>query len=82
MWRYQIKQSMSRRGNCWDNAPIERFFRSFKTERMPEAGYQDFAEAEQFMVNYIFGYYSSARPHQYNNGKSLNEVERIYWKTS
>ena len=26
LWRYQIKQSMSRRGNCWDNAPMERFF--------------------------------------------------------
>ena len=25
LWRYQIKQSMSRRGNCWDNAPMERF---------------------------------------------------------
>jgi putative transposase len=33
--RCQIKQSMSRRGNCWDNAPMERFFRSFKTEWMP-----------------------------------------------
>jgi transposase InsO family protein len=28
LWRYRIKQSMSRRGNCWDNAPMERFFRS------------------------------------------------------
>ncbi len=25
LWRLQIKQSMSRRGNCWDNAPMERF---------------------------------------------------------
>ncbi|NJD86119.1 hypothetical protein EWM60_16440 [Candidatus Erwinia dacicola] len=31
MWRCRIKQSMSRRGNCWDNAPMERFFRSLKT---------------------------------------------------
>lgn len=28
LWRYHMKQSMSRRGNCWDNAPTERFFRS------------------------------------------------------
>lgn len=61
---------------------MERFFRSYKTEWMPEAGYQDFIEAEQSIVNYIIGYYSSVRPHQHNNGKSLNEVERIYWKTS
>lgn len=32
LWRYQMKQSMSRCGNCWDNSPMERFFRSNKTE--------------------------------------------------
>lgn len=31
-WRYRMTQSMSRRGNCWDNAPMERLFRSLKTE--------------------------------------------------
>ena len=30
LWRYQIKQSMSRRGNCWDNAPMERFLEVLK----------------------------------------------------
>ena len=39
LWRYQIRQSMSRRGNCWDNAPMERFFRSLKTEWVPRLGY-------------------------------------------
>ena len=38
IWRFQMKQSMSRRGNCWDNAPMERFFRSLKTEWVPKAG--------------------------------------------
>jgi len=32
LWRLQIKQSMSRRGSCWDNAPMERFFISLKSE--------------------------------------------------
>jgi putative transposase len=32
LWRYRIKQGMSLRGNCWDNAPMERVFRSLKTE--------------------------------------------------
>ena len=82
LWRCQIKQSMSRRGNCWDNAPMERFFRSYKTEWMPETGYQNFVEAERSIVKYIIGYYCSVRPHRHNNGKSPNEVERIYWKTS
>ena len=35
----QIGQSMSRKGNCWDNAPMERLFRSLKTEWIPAKGY-------------------------------------------
>ncbi|WP_241350427.1 DDE-type integrase/transposase/recombinase, partial [Escherichia coli] len=31
LWRCRINQSVSRRGNCWDNSPMERFFRSLKT---------------------------------------------------
>ena len=40
LWRYQIRQSMSQRGNCWDNSPMERFFRSLKNEWMPVVGYE------------------------------------------
>ena len=82
LWRCKIKQSMSRRGNCWDNAPMERFFRSLKTEWVPSVGYSNFIEAERSITNYITGYYRSVRPHQHNNGKSPNEVEEIFWKTS
>ena len=32
LWLYQINQSMRRKGNCWDNAPMERVFRSLKSE--------------------------------------------------
>jgi len=58
LWRYQIKQSMSRRGNCWDNAPMERFFRSLKTEWIPNKGYESFACAKRDITDYIIGYYS------------------------
>lgn len=37
-------QRMSHCGNCWDNALIERFFGSFKTEWMPRCGYENIAE--------------------------------------
>ena len=47
LWKYQINQSISRRGNCWDNSPMERFFRSLKTEWVPEIGYTSFQEAKQ-----------------------------------
>ena len=36
MWRYRIKESMSRRGNCWDISLMVRFFRSLKNEWAPE----------------------------------------------
>lgn len=82
LWRYQIKQSLSRRGNCWDNAPMERFFRSLKTEWVPTLGYRNFIEAQQEIIRYIIGYYSQLRPHQYNGGLTPNESERLYWENS
>ncbi len=82
LWRFQIKQSLSRRGNCWDNAPMERFFRSLKTEWVPAIGYRNFDEAKFDITQYIIGYYSSDRPHQYNNGLTPNESERLFWKNS
>ncbi|MGK0474029.1 MAG: putative transposase [Candidatus Azotimanducaceae bacterium] len=56
VWRYRIKQSMSRRGNCWDNSPMERFFRRLKTEWVLEMGYQSLVDAKRSIVNYIAGY--------------------------
>ncbi|MET6759189.1 IS3 family transposase [Pseudoalteromonas sp. NCIMB_1079] len=78
LWRYKIKQSMSRRGNCWDNAPMERFFRSFKTEWMPKVGYGNFIDAKYSVSDYINGYYNSVRPHHYNAGLAPNESEVRY----
>lgn len=79
LWRYQIKQSMSRRGNCWDNSPMERFFRSLKTEWVPSNGYRSFTEAQASIVNYLIDYYCQLRPHSYNGGLTPNESERRYW---
>ncbi|MBY8061196.1 IS3 family transposase [Vibrio fluvialis] len=82
LWRYQIEQSLSRRGNCWDNSPMERFFRSLKTEWIPVSGYRSFSEAREHITRYITGYYSQLRPHQYNGGLPPNESERLYWENS
>ncbi len=79
---YKIKQSMSRRGNCWDNAPMERFFRSLKVENLPKVGYKNEAVACESVRNYIFKYYNSVRPHSHNLGMSPNEKEAYYWETS
>lgn len=75
---YDIKHSMSRRGNCWDNAPMERFFRSLKTEWMPKTGWPDYLSAKHAVNNYILKYYSRIRPHQHNNGLSPCQKEEAY----
>lgn len=82
LWRYRIKQSMSRRGNCWGNSPMERFFRSLKNEWVPVTGYISFSDAAHSITDYIVGYYSALRPHEYNGGLSPNESENRYWKNS
>lgn len=79
LWRYQVKQSMSRRGNCWDNAPMERFFRSLKSEWIPQIGYHSFHEAKSDIINYMIGYYSQVRPHRHNDGLAPNVAENKYW---
>lgn len=68
LWRYRMEQSMSRRGNCWDNAPMERIFRSLKTEWIPAMGYMQLAEAKRDLGYYLMNYYNWQRPHQYNKG--------------
>lgn len=65
---YQIVQSMCRRGNCWDNSPMERLFRSLKTEWVPRQGYGSLSEARRDISDYLMGYYNQVRPHQYNAG--------------
>ncbi|MGR5502022.1 IS3 family transposase [Vibrio sp. DNB22_10_4] len=70
LWRYRITQSMSRRGNCWDNAPMERLFRSLKTEWIPATGYLTQTQAKRDISYYLMDYYNRQRPHQANDGLS------------
>ena len=76
---YQIKKSMSRRGNCWGNSPIERFFRGLKSEWLPTLAYTSFTEAKHAVIDYIIGYYSQFRPHQSNDGLASNFAEQNNW---
>lgn len=68
LWQYRIIQSMSRRGNCWDNAPMERVFRSLKSEWVPDQGYQNLDQATKEISYYLMTYYNEQRPHRHNNG--------------
>lgn len=74
--RYGMTASMSRKGNCWDNAVTERLFRSLKTEWLPHKGYCSAEEAKRDVSLYLSGYYNRIRPHKYNSGLSPAEKER------
>jgi len=82
LWRFGIRQSLSRRGNCWDNSPMERFFRSFKTEWLPKSGYDGYKNAVQSIAAYINGYYNCYRPHQFNHQSSQITAEQNFQKNS
>ncbi|WP_155888043.1 IS3 family transposase [Cupriavidus sp. WS] len=58
-----ITPSMSRAGNCWDNAVVERFFCSLKGERIRDRIYCDRAEAQADITNYVLFFYNQQRLH-------------------
>ena len=57
-----IKQSMSRRGNCWDNAVMERFFRNLKTERLNHLSFTNHKSVIN-NVNHYINFYNYKRIH-------------------
>lgn len=60
---YGMTASLSRKGNCWDNAPTESFFNSLKNERVDGTRYPTRAEAETDLFEYIAIFYNRRRGH-------------------
>jgi transposase InsO family protein len=60
---YKMIQSMSRRGNCWDNAAMESFFKTLKVERIHLLRYETRALAKLDIVDWIEGFYNQRRMH-------------------
>jgi transposase InsO family protein len=56
-------QSMSRKGNCYDNAPMESFFKSFKGEEVNRQQYQTYEHATRGVIDYIERFYNPVRLH-------------------
>jgi putative transposase len=56
-------QSMSRKGNCYDNAPMESFFKSFKVEEVRHQRYDSHEQAVRAVIDYIERFYNSIRSH-------------------
>ena len=74
--RHGLVGSMSRRGNCWDNAVMERFFLNLKMERVWQKDYANHAEAVHDIADYIVGFYNSTRLHSTLGNLSPNAFER------
>lgn len=64
--RHGIRQSMSRKGNCWDNSVSESFFHTLKTELVHPQTYQTRAGARQTIFEYIEVFYNRERLHSAN----------------
>jgi len=71
-----ITCSMSRRGNCWDNSPMESFFASLKRELVDGENYTTRAEARASLFEYIEVFYNKTRRHSSLGYKSPVEYER------
>ena len=55
--------SMSRKGNCCDNAVMERFFLNLKMERVWQKGYTNYRETTNIVADYIVGFYNCEQLH-------------------
>jgi len=73
---HDIIQSMSRKGNCWDNAVAESFFKTLKTELTNHYQFNNQQEAKNVIFEYIEVFYNRIRTHSANNYLPPVEFER------
>lgn len=74
--QHGIVCSMSRKGNCWDNAPMERFFLSLKMERVWRRDYANQEEARRDVADYLMTFYNQKRLNSALGYMSPAEFER------
>jgi putative transposase len=77
---HRLEASMSRRGNCYDNAVAESFFQLLKRERIKRRVYATRDEGRADVVSYIEMFYNSQRRHGFNNQPSPVEFEQRFSK--
>lgn len=73
--RHEITRSMSRKGNCWDNAVMESFYARLKVELIYAKCYQSIDEARSGIFGYIEIFYNRKRRHSANDGISPVDFE-------
>ena len=72
-----IIQSMSRKGDCWDNAVAESFFHTLKTELTNHHQFNNHQEAKNVIFEYIEVFYNKIRIHSANNYLAPVEFEKV-----
>jgi transposase InsO family protein len=81
--KHGFRQSMSRKGDCWDNAPMESFFKTMKAELIyPKKYYHTRQEAATSIFEYIEIYYNRQRMHSALNYQSPEDFEATFSSTS
>ena len=78
----KMTPSMSRKGNCWDNAPVERFFSSLKREWTGDQLYRTRSEAIADVREYVAVYYNSKRLHSTLGHQTPLNYENVLNKVS
>jgi putative transposase len=73
-----LEPSMSRKGNCWDNAVAESFFSSLKKERIKKQIYKNRELAVADLAHYIDTFYNSTRRHSHLGGVSPEQFEAAH----
>ena len=79
--QYSMTCSMSRRGDCWDNAVVESFFHSLKTEWTSDIIYKTRDDAKDDVIKYIEMFYNSHRLHSFLGYKTPNIFENNFAST-
>lgn len=75
--KHGLLASMSRRGNCWDNAVMERFFLNLKMQRVWQTRYANHQEARHDIADYIMNFYNRTRLHSSLGYQSPTQFEAI-----
>lgn len=75
---HDIRQSMSGKGNCYDNAQAESFFSRFKTELVEGGAFESVSQARSEVFSYIEGYYNRIRRHSSLGYLSPIQFERAW----
>jgi putative transposase len=80
LWRHHMRQSMSRRGNCWDNAVAESFFATLKKELVRNRVFDTRAQVRCEIFEYIEVFYNRQRAHSLLNYETPDAFEDCFEK--